>query len=114
MRYTIDIKIDFNDNSKIFYTEDFNTRGDGKKVLKSNLKRIYEKAYNEYTFDDQENRKINNITLYGLRRIESLDIKRLLTVEEFEKISKKLNININDIDYENLRAHKKTTRKSES
>ena len=115
MRYQVNITIIYNNGDKLLYTETFNTKGDGKKVLKSNLRRIYEKAYEAHNYDNDPNLnniKISEIRLQGLQRIESVDIKRLFLNEEFEKISKKLGVTINDINYEINRTHKRTTRNS--
>ena len=113
MRYKVNISIIYNNDDKLLYTEEFNTKGDNKKVLKSNLRRIYEKAYEEHNYDDNpelNNIKITHIYLYGLQRIESIDIKRLFLNEELEKVSKKLGITVNEVNYETNRINKKSAR----
>ena len=113
MRYKVDIKIMYNNGNQLLYTEEFNTKGDNKKVLKSNLRRIWEKAYEEHNYDNDlelSNIKITHIRLYGLQRIESIDIKRLFLNEELEKVSKKLGITVNEINYETNRINKKSAR----
>lgn len=107
MRYQVEISIEYNNGDKLLCTESFETKGDGKKVLKANLRRIYEKAYKEY-YNDLSNNKIKDICLYGLKRIESIDINRLFLFKEFDKISKNINVPfINHINYETNRTNRK-------
>ena len=114
MRYEVKVQIEYNNQDKLLYTESFNTKGDGKKVLKANIRRIYEKAYQEHNYDNTESLshiKIKDITLYGLERIESVDVNRLFLKEEFDKISKNINVPfINHIDYETNRTNKRVKR----
>lgn len=114
MRYNVNVLIEYNNEDKLIYTESFDTKGDGKKVLKSNLRRIYEKAYKEYNYNNVENLshiKIKDICLYGLERIEYIKVNQLFLPEEFDKISKNIGVPfINHVDYETKRANKKSKR----
>lgn len=114
MRYNVNVLIEYNNEDKLIYTESFITKGDGKKVLKANLRRIYEKAYKENNNNKIESLshiKIKDICLYGLERIEYVNVDRLFLPEEFDKISKNIGVPfINHIDYETKRANKKSKR----
>jgi len=114
MRYNVNVLIEYNNEDKLIYTESFNTKGDGKKILKANLRRIYEKAYKEHNYNNVENLshiKIKDICLYGLERIEYIKVNQLFLPEEFDKISKNIGVPfINYVDYETKRANKKSKR----
>ena len=114
MRYNVNVLIEYNNEDRLIYTESFDTKGDGKKVLKANLRRIYEKAYKEHNYNNVENLshiKIKDICLYALERIEYVEVNRLFLPEEFDKISKNIGVPfINHVDYETKRANKKSKR----